>query len=105
MAEKNAGGWQAFALDFDLAAQAESFEGAKLKLESMIESYVHDALIGEDRQYAGEFLRRRAPLSLWLKYWWGKHARKASGANRRHASYSESLPLIPRHPQSEAARA
>ena len=70
-AEKVDNQWQAFCLDFTLAAQADSFEQARRKLEKMILAYVYDALAGEDRQHAGELLTRRAPLKYWAKYWMG----------------------------------
>jgi hypothetical protein len=56
-------------LDFNLAAQGDSFEEAKSKLEAMIADYVYDALAGEDKPYAAQLLARRAPLSFWLKYY------------------------------------
>lgn len=68
-AEQKQGCWQAFCLDFDLAAQADSFEEARDKLHQMIAEYVYDALAGEDRAYAESLLSRRAPLRLWAKYY------------------------------------
>jgi len=64
------GQWIAFCLDFDLAAQADTFEQAKTKLESMIKEYVFDALVGEDKGYAEQLLTRKAPLFEWLKYYY-----------------------------------
>lgn len=67
-AEQEGHDWVAVCLDFNLAAQGDSFEEVKIKLESMINDYVYDALVGEDRRYAAQLLSRRAPLSLWIKY-------------------------------------
>lgn len=64
-AEQEGHDWVAVCLDFNLAAQGDSFEEVKIKLESMIYDYVYDALVGEDRRYAAQLLSRRAPLSLW----------------------------------------
>jgi predicted RNase H-like HicB family nuclease len=68
-AEKEADCWVAVCLDFNLAAQGDSFEEAKSKLEAMIADYIYDALAGEDKPYAAQLLARRAPLSAWLKYY------------------------------------
>ena len=38
----------------------------------MIVGYLRDALEGEDRPYAAQFLTRRAPLGFWLKYYLAK---------------------------------
>ena len=68
-AQRSGNQWGAFCLDFTLAAQADTFEGAKSKLEEMIENYLYDALVGEDKAYAADFLTRKAPLSEWIKYY------------------------------------
>jgi len=85
------GQWIAFCIDFDLAAQASTFEGAKTKLESMIKEYVFDALVGEDREYAEQLLSRKAPLLEWLKYYFYVIHAKA-GLCR---IFKEPLPLTP----------
>nr|VFK17573.1 MAG: hypothetical protein BECKLPF1236A_GA0070988_101744 [Candidatus Kentron sp. LPFa]VFK32756.1 MAG: hypothetical protein BECKLPF1236C_GA0070990_101803 [Candidatus Kentron sp. LPFa] len=67
-AERKDGVWQAFCLDFLLAAQGESFEETKAKLTSMIKEYVYDAEHGENKKYAKQLLSRRAPMLWWGKY-------------------------------------
>jgi predicted RNase H-like HicB family nuclease len=62
--------WVATCLDFDLAAQGETFEDARCRLDAMINEYVEDALTGEDRDHAQSLLNRRAPLRYWLRYYW-----------------------------------
>lgn len=62
------GQWQAFCIDFDLAAQGDSFEDVRAKLEDQIVEYVNDALVGEDREHAAYLMTRKAPLSLRLAY-------------------------------------
>jgi len=69
-AERKGNQWQAFCLDFCLAAQGDTLGEAKEKLESMIAEYVYDALAGEDRDFGPQLLSRRAPLRDWLKYYW-----------------------------------
>jgi len=71
-AEKKGDVWQAFCLDLNLAAQGDSLEDVKTRLDEMIASYLHDIMEGEDREYADQLLPRRAPLGFWLKYYWLK---------------------------------
>lgn len=59
--------WVAYCLDLSLAAQADSFEAAKSKLEEQLTELVED-LDGQDSQHAHYLLKRRAPLSVWLRY-------------------------------------
>jgi predicted RNase H-like HicB family nuclease len=67
-AEQEGNCWVAVCLNFNLAAQGDSFEEVKAKLEAMISEYVYDALEGEDKAYAAQLLSRTAPLSSWIKY-------------------------------------
>jgi len=60
--------WQAFCLDLNLAVQGNSFSEVRGKLHRQIESYLYDALEGEDKQYADQLLNRRAPFYFWAKY-------------------------------------
>lgn len=69
-AERKDAQWQAFCIDFCLAAQADTFPEARVKLESMIGEYLQDALIGEDRPYAPQLFNRQAPLYQRLTYFW-----------------------------------
>lgn len=62
------GAWQAFCVDLDLAAQAESFSSVRRKLDSMIDDYVTDAILGQDREYCEKLLSRKSPLSLRARY-------------------------------------
>ncbi|HEX9626110.1 MAG TPA: hypothetical protein VGA00_04160 [Acidiferrobacterales bacterium] len=69
-AEKSGDQWQAFCLDLTLAAQADTLQEAKGKLEAMIHEYIDDALSGEDRPHAQELLSRKAPAYYWARYYW-----------------------------------
>ena len=69
-AERKGNQWQAFCLDFCLAAQGDTLSEVKEKLESMIAEYTYGALAGEDRDFGLQLLSRRAPLRDWLKYYW-----------------------------------
>jgi len=59
-------------LDFSLAAQDETLEGAKARLEAQIKEYVFDAIEGEDRAFAEQLLTRRAPCAQWARYYFIK---------------------------------
>lgn len=60
--------WQAFCIDFCLSAQGDSFSEVRGKLNNMIADYLYDALVGEDREYAEQLLRRKAPLKQIATY-------------------------------------
>lgn len=104
-AERRGTQWQAFCLDFNLAAQADSFDEAKKKLEAQIDEYVHDALAGEDRAHAGTLLvRRKAPFSIRARYQayrWAWRLRGLfpgdgdGGTRGGHRPFNELLPLAP----------
>ena len=96
MAQQRDNQWQAFCLDFDLAAQADTLDEAKRKLELQVEEYVYDALAGEDRQYADQLLTRRAPLSLWAQYY-GFGLLKKFVEVRSNRRFKEPIPLVPQH--------
>lgn len=66
--ERAAGQWQAFCVDLSLAAQGDSLEEAREKLDRQISEYVFDALVGEDRKHAGVLLTRKSPLRFRLRY-------------------------------------
>lgn len=96
LADRRDGQWQAFCLEFDLAAQAETFEEATRKLEAQIAEYVFDALAGEDSAHADQLFSRSAPLHLWARYYWYgllKRLNLQDGFRR----FKETLPLVPRN--------
>ena len=64
----NAGGWEAFCLDFDIAVQAKTFDAAKDCIEQAIATYVQDAM-KEAEPHKSRLLNRRAPL--WVRLMWG----------------------------------
>jgi hypothetical protein len=101
VAESKDGQWQAFSLEFGLAAQADSFSAAKKKLDDMIRSYLLDALVGEDRDHARELLSRKAPFRIFAKYYGAVLIGKMIGAARRSVddkrpkAFGEPWPLVP----------
>lgn len=90
--EQEEGSWVAVCLDFNLAAQAETQHGAKEKLESMIRSYVREALT-TDREYADQLLSRKAPFQMWARYYW---IRIVSALRKNQRSvFNEVMPMRP----------
>lgn len=67
--EHEEGSWVAVCLDFNLAAQASTPKSAKTKLGAMIHSYLEEAFT-TDREYADQLLTRKAPLQMWMRYYW-----------------------------------
>lgn len=102
LADKRNGQWQVFCLDLDLAAQGETLDEAKGKLESQINEYVFDALAGEDQAYADQLLSRRAPLGLWVRYYWYGILLKVLHIHNGIRRFKERLPLVPERNHSFA---
>lgn len=87
--------WQAFTLEFGLAAQGDSQAEVRHKLESMIVSYLNDALTGVDRAHAEELLFRKATWRVYRLYyltWLANRLRRSAAA----IIYREPLPLSTR---------
>ena len=96
MAERDGDQWVAQCLDLCLAAQADTYEEAKSKLDLMIREYVEDALVGEDRQYAQELMLRSAPLSQWVKYYWYSFVVGCCKFKTSvYKSFTEIMPMVP----------
>ncbi|QHG89244.1 DUF1902 domain-containing protein [Xanthomonas cucurbitae] len=99
-AERDGALWMAVCLDLSLAAQADSFEEARRKLDEQILDYVKDALAGPDKQHAYYLLtRRKAPASEWLRYYAIKYVAKIARAfhctARDVKPFREMLPVVP----------
>jgi predicted RNase H-like HicB family nuclease len=93
-AERDSGVWVAVCLDFNLAAQGESFDEVKAKIEAMIDEYVYDALVGEDKAYADQLLTRRAPIPVWLRYYFLKLKHTIFNGAQDYL-FNETMPLRP----------
>ncbi len=96
-AEKEAdGSFFAICVDLNLAAQAESYSAVRAKLHDQIHDYLEDAL-GDDKEYIGDLLPRRAPLYFWVKYYaiaflvWLRRPKDCDNS----CQFSEALPLKP----------
>ena len=62
------GVWVGVCIDLGLAVQGASHREVRIKLEQQIFSYVEDALVGKDREFAGQLLRRKSPWQLVVRY-------------------------------------
>lgn len=60
--------WVAICIDLCLAAQADTLQEAKDKLEAQVNDYVYEALT-VDRAHAAQLLTRKAPLRNRLEYY------------------------------------
>lgn len=58
--------WVVACLDFNLAAQDDTFLGAKARIENQIESYITMATEDPGLEF---LLSRKAPLMDWVVFW------------------------------------
>lgn len=97
-ANKEGDQWQVFCIDFNLAAQGDSFSEARIKLRNMISDYLYDALAGEDQEYADQLLQRRAPLKIRVTYYYYKLMYKLGMLkNGIHRLFTAPVPLVPQN--------
>ena len=90
--------WQAFCIDLNLAVQGKSAEEVKIKLSKQIESYLYDATVGEDREYAAQLLSRKSPLRFRVKYHFYKSLCKIDGAKKNICRILDlPMPMVPAH--------
>ncbi len=61
--------WAAACIDLNLAVQGETYREVRRKLNDQIDSYLYDAMVGEDREYVEQLVPRRAPVKFFLKYY------------------------------------
>jgi hypothetical protein len=93
MARRDGDLFVAMCLDFSLAAQGNTLEEARRKLQAQIADYVGQAFT-VDREHAEELLTRKAPLRHRLLYWFGVLEARIKPALKRFF-YREALPLQP----------
>jgi hypothetical protein len=63
------GQWVVACLDFDLAAQDDTFEAAQRRLIDQVHSYVQDALTIDDGKHSEQLLSRKAPAWEWALFY------------------------------------
>jgi len=94
--EKQGDIWVAVCLDLNLAAQGHSLPEVKKKLSEQISEYLYDALEGEDKEYADQLLTRKAPMSLWVKYYAYRIICGINDARKDICStFNQAMPLKP----------
>ena len=67
-----AGKWYGVCLDLNIAAEAETSNQLKDKLNDMILGYIDTVLDTDDNGSIGALLSRRAPLKDWVVYYFFK---------------------------------
>lgn len=97
-AERRNGYWVAFCLDLNLAAQGSSLADVRDRLDRMVRSYMEDIFGGDDSQYVNDLFPRRAPLDIWLRYYYlvlrsGIRKLTNSQASARLQLFREALPV------------
>lgn len=101
--ERTEGQWVVVCLDLCLAVQADTFDEARERLDAQINSYLRDALEGQDREHADYLLSRRSPASMWVKYYYVRAllgVMRLFGWSQRKAdqrSFRETVPMTLAH--------
>ena len=67
--QKRGGTWYGVCLELNIAAEADSLNELKNKINSMILSYIEAACDTEDKPSIPFLLRRRAPITDWCRYY------------------------------------
>ncbi|HGD3355422.1 TPA: DUF1902 domain-containing protein [Morganella morganii] len=67
MAYRQDGVYVAACLDLSLAAQGDNIDDAIKKLDAQVKDFIEE--LKEEPQYAKQLLNRKAPFSMWVKYW------------------------------------
>ncbi|MBS7785352.1 DUF1902 domain-containing protein [Providencia stuartii] len=67
MAYRQDGTYVAACLDLSLAARGDTIDEAISNLDLQVRDFFEE--IKEEPKYAKQLLKRKAPLSMWVKYW------------------------------------
>ncbi|MBS3896323.1 DUF1902 domain-containing protein [Silanimonas sp.] len=101
-ARQQGGVWVAVCIDLSLAAQADTYNEARHKLDAQIREYVEDGLVGRDRESARMLLSRKSPLSQRITYhmigltdFLRSICRSASRDSGQPTKFDAPLPLVP----------
>ena len=65
------GSWFGICIDLNLAAQGDTLEEVRQKLDAQVQDYLDEAF-GEDSEYLHDLVPRRAPMSFIFRYYWIK---------------------------------
>jgi len=90
--------WVAVCIDFNLAAQADSFEEARDKLHQQVVWYVYDAVAGDDQAHGADLLMRKAPVPLMVRYHLINAVSRVRAMQARVRAFCDLLPLSPQMP-------
>ncbi|WP_237584859.1 type II toxin-antitoxin system HicB family antitoxin [Proteus sp. G2660] len=67
MAYRQNGTYIASCLDLSLAARGDTIEEAVNNLDLQVKDFIEE--LKKEPKYAKQLLSRKAPLSMWFKYW------------------------------------
>jgi hypothetical protein len=84
----------AICLDLDPAAQGETVDEAKGKLDAIIDDGVCESWDGTDQAYTDAMLNRRAPQSYWLRFRSFAVRRRIRRHDDTPRPFNEPLPLV-----------
>lgn len=93
-AKRDGDQWVAICIDLCLAAQGDSCDEVKAKLEAQVNDYVFEALT-IDREYAADLLSRKAPLKNRLEYHAICIGQRIFGATRKRERAFQELVAVP----------
>ena len=94
--EKKGDVWQGFTLEYGLAVQGESAADVTRLLESIICSYVSDAVFGDERKHSEDLLTRKAAPEVYVKFYLYNllsNLRRKGGGQSAVRAYRDSLAL------------
>lgn len=93
LARRTSDQWVLACLDFTLAAQDDTFQGARQRLLDQIESYVEEALTWDEGAHADELLSRKAPLSEWMLFYAASLLSRFHAASNLLRGFQQPFPL------------
>ncbi|HFD81038.1 MAG TPA: DUF1902 domain-containing protein [Gammaproteobacteria bacterium] len=94
------GSWFGICIDLNLAADGDSLEEVRRKLDDQVRDYIEEAL-GDDVAYIDDLIPRPAPLPFRIRYHyirflcWLDRMRKGGGGCDGHSLLSLGMPLKP----------
>jgi hypothetical protein len=68
-AKQTEGQWVAVCIDLSLAAQDDTYDGARAKLKEQVDDYL-DEVVNLHLEHARDLLHRPAPIEQRLEYQW-----------------------------------
>lgn len=86
------GNWFGKCIELNIAAEAESVEELESKLYDMITSFFRTVYETDDHKSIPALLKRRAPISDYLKYHFIKFLVSIMRFSKKYTQFNESIP-------------